>query len=160
MVRLSPSSWHEPPVTQGDLSTRSQREQQCQKSTKSCGMKKTQNLYQKAFHSITPNESECTFFFFFLIFCFKNVSKVDFHHSFSSTRSSAHLGCRIEGFLWWWRALTGCFESPLHLQPVRQESSGSLMIFDIRTSRCSEDMNKTYTPSDHRPKTFTVSNEI
>lgn len=48
----------------------------------------------------------------------------------------------------------------VHLQPVGQESWGSLMIFDIRTSRCSEDMNKTYSQSDHRPETFWVSNEI
>lgn len=48
----------------------------------------------------------------------------------------------------------------VHLQPVKQESWGSLMIFDIRTSRCSEDMNKTYSPSDHRPKALRVSNEI
>lgn len=32
-------------------------------------------------------------------------------------------------------------DSGVHLQPVGQESWGSLMIFDIRTSRCSEDMN-------------------
>lgn len=52
------------------------------------------------------------------------------------------------------------FDSRVHLQPVGQESCGSLMIFDTRTSRCSEDMNKTYGPSDHRLEAFRVSNEI
>lgn len=52
------------------------------------------------------------------------------------------------------------FDSRVHLQPVGQKSSGSLMIFDTRTSRCSEDMNNTYGPSDHRLETFRESNEI
>lgn len=51
-------------------------------------------------------------------------------------------------------------DSRVHLQPVGRESCGSLMIFDIRTSRCSEDMNKTYGPSDHRLEALQVSNEI
>lgn len=34
--------------------------------------------------------------------------------------------------------------SRVHLQAVGQESWGSLMIFDIQTSRCSGGMNKTY----------------
>lgn len=51
-------------------------------------------------------------------------------------------------------------DSRVHLQPVGQKSCGSLMIFDIQTSRCSEDMNKTYGPSDHRLEASWVSNEI
>lgn len=52
-VRLFPSSWHKPPVTQGDLSTRSQHEQQCQNSRKKLWGKKS----SRAKSSFAPSES-------------------------------------------------------------------------------------------------------
>lgn len=93
------------------------------------------------------------------------MSKVDFHHSFPGTKilatqltSADVLKDSSSGEELWQVVLS--LDFGVHLQPVGQESSGSLMIFDIRTSRCSEDMNKTCGPSDHGPAFFRVSNEI
>lgn len=121
------------------------------KSTKSCG-KKTKLVL--AVHSITTNESQCTFSISVIK---KNVSKVDFHHSFPAQVLSSSPCWRIPPVVKGWQVV-------LSLDFIYNQSGrspvGAWWFFDIRTSRCSEDMNKTYSSSDQRPKTFRVSNGI
>lgn len=137
------------------------------KSTQSCAKKDTTRI-RKAFHTIAHSSfnQDCTF----LVSVLKGKG-ASVQSWLSSLISSiqilvAHL---ISPPLMYWRIplvveepwqVVLSLDSGVHLQPVGQESWGSLMIFDIRTSRCSEDMNKTYGPSDRRPEAFRVSNEI
>lgn len=162
VVRLFPSSWHEPPVTQGDLSTGSQSEQQCQKSTESCE-KKTQLVLESISQHRRPTESErpCIYFCFEKPHVCPKLTLITYfqHKTFVTQLTSADVLKGSSGAGEPWQVVLS-LDSGVHLQPVGQESCGSLMIFDIRTSRCSEDMNKTYGPSDHRPEAFRVSNEI
>lgn len=153
VVRLFPSSWHKPPVSQGDSSTGSQSEQPCQDPPKAVGRR--HKLYWKAFHSVTPSESECALVFLRFktihFICPKLTSITLLQHKMGVTAAV------FKRLLW---QVVLSLDAAVHLQAVRQESRGSLMISDTRTSRCSEDMNKTCSPSDHRPETFRVPNEI
>lgn len=133
------------------------------RSTKSCGKKA-----QVVLESISQYDTKwIRVYIFYLLFfkkrcciCPKLTSITLFKHKILVTQltSAAVLKDSSGGEELWQVVLS--LDFGVHLQPVRQESRGSLMIFDIRTSRCSEDMNKTYSPSDHRPETFRVPNEI
>lgn len=138
------------------------------KFTKSCG-KKAQ-LVLKAFHSIMNQSLNIMFYFKkkkkkrkrekeTTCMCPKLTLMNLYWSSRSQQPTSAAVRRDSSGGEEIWQVVLS-LSFGVHLQPVRQESSGNRMIFDTRTSRCSEDMNKTYSPSDHRSAAFRVSNEI